>query len=52
MKREVNNSRVNLEANNASTISNKPKPNKNPSTVTVNPPQSRNIVPPSMNSNV
>ena len=52
MKREVNNSRVNLEVNNAFMITNKPKTNQNPSTVTVNPPQSRNIVPPSMNSNV
>lgn len=36
MKREVNNSRVNLDTNNASKISNRPKTNQNPSIVTVN----------------
>lgn len=37
MKREANNSRVNLDANNASSISNKPKPGQsNPSIVPVN----------------
>ena len=40
MKREANNSRVNLDANNSSSISVKPKPaQNNPSVVTVNNPQ-------------
>jgi hypothetical protein len=44
MKREVNNSRVNLDTNNASTISTKPRPGpgQNPSTVSV-PQQPRNV---------
>jgi hypothetical protein len=43
MKREVNNSRMNLDANNPSTISNKPKPGQNPSII---PQQQRNPGPP------
>jgi len=56
MKREVNNSRVNLDANNASTISTKPRPGpgpgpvpgQNPSTVSV-PQQPRNVPTPGVN---
>lgn len=48
MKREVNNSRANLDANNTSNMSNKPKPSQNPSIVTIPTQQSRNTVPSSM----